>query len=100
VPVCWVNRPQTVEPVYYPSVAENSAEGTEVIRLEAFDHDVTNGALTYDITSGNPQAFFAIDRITGTLYVTTLWLMPSARNELVWTEILFQFICSPLYVRL
>jgi len=60
------NRPQTAQPVYYPEVLELSREGTEVIQLQAFDHDVANGELTYDITSGNPQGFFAVDRITGT----------------------------------
>jgi len=59
------NRPQTAQPVYYPAVFEGTDEGTEVIQLEAFDHDITNGGLTYDITSGNPQGFFAIDRLTG-----------------------------------
>lgn len=61
------NRPQTAQPVYYPSVPEGSRQGTEVIQLQAFDHDVANGGLSYDITSGNPQGFFAIDRSTGTL---------------------------------
>ena len=62
------NVPQTADPVYYPTVLEGSPEGTSVLRLEAFDQDSTaNGALTYEITSGNPQGFFAINRTTGTL---------------------------------
>jgi len=64
------NRPQTAQPVYYPSVLEGSEEDTEVIRLEAFDHDIVNGGLTYDITSGNPQGFFAINRLTGMLLLS------------------------------
>jgi protocadherin Fat 1/2/3 len=60
------NAPQTSDPVYYPTVPEQSPEGTSVFRLEAFDHDSTaNGALTYEITSGNPQGFFVINRTTG-----------------------------------
>lgn len=68
------HRPQTAEPVYYPSVLEGSRPGTEVIQLQAFDHDVVNGGLTYDITSGNPQGFFAIDRVTGTVHHHSLCL--------------------------
>ena len=67
------NRPQTAQPVFYPTVMEGSREGTEVIQLQAFDHDIANGGLTYDITSGNPQGFFAIDRITGTLTRLSLY---------------------------
>jgi len=59
------NQPQTAQPVYHPTVSEGSREHTEVIHLQAFDHDMANGALTYDITSGNPQGFFAINRTTG-----------------------------------
>jgi len=51
-------------------VLEGSEEDTEVIRLEAFDHDIVNGGLTYDITSGNPQGFFAINRLTGMLLLS------------------------------
>ena len=62
------NVPQTVQPVYYPSVAENSPPGTTVLRLEAYDEDGPSAEgyqITYDITSGNPQGFFSIDRKTG-----------------------------------
>jgi len=60
------NVPRTVEPVYYPSVLEGSPNGTSVIKLEAFDLDGSaNNLFTYDITVGNPQGFFSIDRISG-----------------------------------
>ena len=60
------NVPQTAEPVYYPTVLEGRPEGTKVIQLEAFDlDDSANGVLTFEITSGNPQGFFQIDRTTG-----------------------------------
>jgi len=63
------NIPQTPEPVYYPTVMENSPEGTSVFQLDATDLDDTaNGALTYEIVSGNPQGFFAISRTTGMHY--------------------------------
>jgi len=67
------NRPQTARPLYRPSVPEASPDGTPVIRLDAFDHDDTaNGALSYRISSGNPQAFFTIDPLTGILSVLSL----------------------------
>ena len=67
------NRPQTARPLYRPAVPEASPVGTPVIRLDAFDHDDTaNGALSYRISSGNPQAFFTIDPLTGILSVLSL----------------------------
>ncbi len=60
------NVPQTLEPVYYPAVMENSPEGTSVVKLEASDHDGSrNNRFSYEITSGNPQGFFHIDGRTG-----------------------------------
>jgi len=72
------NRPQTPQPVYHASVLEGSRDDTDVIQLDAFDHDDTaNGGLTYDITSGNPQGFFSIDRLTGAL----IDIRPSVDNS-------------------
>ena len=60
------NIPQTLEPVYYPTVVESSPEGTSVVRVQGYDLDVsTSTQLSYDITSGNPQGFFIIDSVTG-----------------------------------
>ena len=71
------NVPQTVDPAYYPRVQEGAPEGTVVLQLEAHDADALSspppggpgGAqsslLVYDITAGNPQGFFTIDRKTG-----------------------------------
>ena len=65
------NVPQTIQPVYYPSIMENSPEETSVERLQAFDLDDTkNNQITYSISSGNPQGFFIIDRNTG-MYLYT-----------------------------
>ncbi|KAK1792515.1 hypothetical protein P4O66_012453, partial [Electrophorus voltai] len=59
------NAPQTPEPVYYPSIAENSPKDVSVIRIEAVDPDTGSGdGLTYRITSGNPQGFFSINAKT------------------------------------
>ena len=60
------NTPQTQDPVYYPSVPENSPEGTSVVKLVATDMDSSsNNQVRYAISSGNPQGFFAIDASTG-----------------------------------
>lgn len=60
------NAPQTSEPVYYPSVMENSPKDVSIIQIEAVDPDTkSSDKLTYRITSGNPQGFFAINPKTG-----------------------------------
>lgn len=60
------NAPLTTEPVYYPSVPENSPKDVSVIQIQAFDLDSeSSDNLSYKITSGNPQGFFAIDSQTG-----------------------------------
>ncbi|XP_066574333.1 protocadherin Fat 1a isoform X3 [Amia ocellicauda] len=66
------NAPQTSEPVYYPSVMENSPKDVSVIQIEAFDPDSSSSdKLTYKITSGNPQGFFAINSKTGLVTTTS-----------------------------
>lgn len=60
------NAPQTSEPVYYPSVMENSPKDMSIIQINAVDPDAkASDKLTYRITSGNPQGFFAINTKTG-----------------------------------
>lgn len=60
------NAPQTSEPVYYPSVMENSPKDVSIIQIDAADPDSkASDKLGYKITSGNPQGFFAINAKTG-----------------------------------
>lgn len=60
------NAPQASEPVYYPSVMENSPKDVSIIQIEALDPDAkSSDKLSYKITSGNPQGFFAINSKTG-----------------------------------
>ncbi|KAI4552983.1 hypothetical protein MJT46_016277 [Ovis ammon polii x Ovis aries] len=64
------NAPLTSEPIYYPVVMENSPKDVSVIQIQAEDPDSSsNEKLTYRITSGNPQNFFAINVKTGLTYI-------------------------------
>uniref|UniRef100_Q8BNA6-2 Isoform 2 of Protocadherin Fat 3 n=1 Tax=Mus musculus TaxID=10090 RepID=Q8BNA6-2 len=66
------NAPLTSEPIYYPVVMENSPKDVSVIQIQAEDPDSgSNEKLTYRITSGNPQNFFAINIKTGLITTTS-----------------------------
>ncbi|XP_051506018.1 protocadherin Fat 1-like [Myxocyprinus asiaticus] len=66
------NVPLTTEPVYYPSVFENSPKDVSVTQIQAFDLDSKSSVnLSYKITSGNPQGFFAINSQTGLVTTTS-----------------------------
>nr|XP_028581876.1 protocadherin Fat 3 isoform X4 [Podarcis muralis] len=66
------NAPLTSEPIYYPSVLENSPKDVSVIQIQAQDPDSsTNEKMTYRITSGNPQNFFIINTKTGLITTTS-----------------------------
>jgi hypothetical protein len=56
----------TEQPVYYPSVLENSPPGTKIIHLNATDDDKDlNQKISFRIISGNPEGYFAINSTTG-----------------------------------
>lgn len=60
------NVPLTQNAVYYPSVPESSPAGVKVIQLIAEDKDDDPlQRITYRITSGNPEGFFAINSTSG-----------------------------------
>uniref|UniRef100_A0A3P8RFC4 FAT atypical cadherin 1a n=1 Tax=Astatotilapia calliptera TaxID=8154 RepID=A0A3P8RFC4_ASTCA len=76
------NAPQTSEPVYYPSVMENSAKDVSIIQINAVDPDAkASDKLTYKITSGNPQGFFAINTKTGLVTTTSRKLDREQQDE-------------------
>ncbi|KAM6940342.1 protocadherin Fat 1a isoform 2-T2 [Xenentodon cancila] len=76
------NAPQTSEPVYYPSVVENSPKDVSIIQINAVDPDSKSGdKLTYRITSGNPQGFFAINTKTGLVTTTSRKLDREQQDE-------------------
>lgn len=60
------NAPLTEFPVYYPLVAENSPAGVHILQMYADDDDDDpQQTITYRITSGNPEGFFAINSTSG-----------------------------------
>lgn len=60
------NVPLTQQPVYYPAVLESSPSGTKILHLVADDNDIDPlQRISYRITSGNPEGFFAINSTTG-----------------------------------
>uniref|UniRef100_A0A8D3B4U7 FAT atypical cadherin 3b n=1 Tax=Scophthalmus maximus TaxID=52904 RepID=A0A8D3B4U7_SCOMX len=66
------NAPLTSDPIYHPVVVENSPKDVSVIRIQAQDPDLTAtpSRLSYRITAGNPQNFFAINPKTGLITTT------------------------------
>ncbi|XP_076590809.1 protocadherin Fat 3-like isoform X7 [Chaetodon auriga] len=68
------NAPLTSEPVYRPSVQENSPRDVSVVQITAQDPDATPpdtaDRLNYRIISGNPQNFFTINTHTGLITTT------------------------------
>uniref|UniRef100_A0A8C9XKL9 FAT atypical cadherin 1a n=1 Tax=Sander lucioperca TaxID=283035 RepID=A0A8C9XKL9_SANLU len=76
------NAPQTSEPVYYPSVMENSPKDVSIIQINAVDPDAkASDKLTYRITSGNPQGFFAVNTKTGLVTTTSRKLDREQQDE-------------------
>lgn len=60
------NVPLTESAVYYPSVPESSPANVKVLQLLAEDKDDDPlQRITYRITSGNPEGFFAINSTSG-----------------------------------
>jgi len=58
------NYPRPLEPVYWPTVSENSPSNTPVVTISAVDED-PDSVLSYTILSGNPQSLFSINSATG-----------------------------------
>ncbi|XP_062865096.1 protocadherin Fat 1a [Trichomycterus rosablanca] len=76
------NAPYTSEPVYYPSVMENSPRDVSVIQIDAYDPDTrSSNRMSYKISSGNPQGFFNIDAKTGLVTTTSRKLDREQQDE-------------------
>ncbi|XP_061103933.1 protocadherin Fat 3-like [Conger conger] len=67
------NAPLTSDPIYRPAVTENSPRDVAVIQIQAEDLDAaaSGDRLSYRITAGNPQNFFAINPQTGLITTTS-----------------------------
>ena len=62
--------PHFIHPSYTGSIAENSAVGTVLLSITASDADLPpNANLTYYITGGDPRGHFAVESVSGKLYV-------------------------------
>ncbi|XP_054868346.1 protocadherin Fat 3a isoform X5 [Amphiprion ocellaris] len=79
------NAPLTSEPLYRPSVPENSPRDVSVIQIRAQDPDATPTGtadrLNYRIISGNPQNFFTINNHTGLITTTSRRLDREQQTE-------------------
>ncbi|XP_061658390.1 protocadherin Fat 3-like isoform X4 [Syngnathoides biaculeatus] len=77
------NAPLTSDPIYHPSVMENSPKDVSVIRIQAQDPDLTAtpSRLSYRITAGNPQNFFYINPKTGLITTTARKLDREQQSE-------------------
>uniref|UniRef100_A0A8C5QK66 Protocadherin Fat 3 n=1 Tax=Leptobrachium leishanense TaxID=445787 RepID=A0A8C5QK66_9ANUR len=76
------NAPLTSEPIYYPTVMENSPKDVSILQIPAVDPDSNSSdKLTYRITSGNPQNFFAINPKTGLITTTSRKLDREQQEE-------------------
>ncbi|XP_041850205.1 LOW QUALITY PROTEIN: protocadherin Fat 3a [Melanotaenia boesemani] len=69
------NAPLTSQPLYRPSVPENSPRDVSIIHIQAQDPDASPTTSTdwfnYRIISGNPQNFFTINSRTGLITTTS-----------------------------
>ncbi|XP_072119468.1 protocadherin Fat 3a isoform X1 [Mobula birostris] len=66
------NAPISSQPIYHPSVMENSPKDVPIVQIQAYDPDSSSSdKMTFKITSGNPQNFFTINSKTGLIMTTT-----------------------------
>ena len=90
------NVPLTEQPVYYPSVPENSPAGTKIIQLLATDDDKDpEQKISYRLMKGNPEGFFAMNTTTGEcVCVCGIWVCTSLHLiiKLFLCEILITFM--------
>ncbi|XP_058828867.1 fat-like cadherin-related tumor suppressor homolog isoform X4 [Topomyia yanbarensis] len=76
------NVPLTEEAVYYPSVPESSPNDVKVLQLIAEDRDIDPlQQISYRITSGNPEGYFAINSTSGLITTTARKLDRENQSE-------------------
>ncbi|KAM4566902.1 protocadherin Fat 3-like isoform 2-T3 [Odontesthes bonariensis] len=79
------NAPLISEPLYRPSLPENSPQDVSVIQIQAQDPDALPSSITdwfnYRIIGGNPQNFFTINPHTGLITTTSQKLDREQQTE-------------------
>ncbi|XP_077398228.1 protocadherin Fat 3a isoform X4 [Festucalex cinctus] len=79
------NAPLTSEPLYRPSIPENSPRDVSVVQIQAQDPDAAPHSsadrLSYRVISGNPQNFFTINPRTGLITTTSRKLDREQQTE-------------------
>ncbi|XP_061923837.1 protocadherin Fat 3a isoform X4 [Entelurus aequoreus] len=79
------NAPLTSEPLYRPSIPENSPRDVSVIQIEAQDPDSplpsSTDRLNFRVISGNPQNLFTINTRTGLITTTSRKLDREQQTE-------------------
>ncbi|XP_061781512.1 protocadherin Fat 3a isoform X6 [Nerophis lumbriciformis] len=79
------NAPLTSEPLYRPSIPENSPRDVSVIQIQAQDPDSplpsSTDRLNFRVISGNPQNFFTINTRTGLITTTSRKLDREQQTE-------------------
>ena len=64
------NAPEFLEQVYVASVAEDTLINAIIISINASDTDsFSNAAITYSLVGGNNEGLFAIDSLTGDIFL-------------------------------
>ncbi|XP_072332549.1 protocadherin Fat 3-like isoform X2 [Scyliorhinus torazame] len=92
------NAPIASQPIYHPSIMENSPKDVPIVQIQAYDPDSSSSdKMTFRITSGNPQNFFTINSKTGLIMTTSRKLDREQQAEHVLEVMVADGSSSPKY---
>ncbi|XP_072433894.1 protocadherin Fat 3-like isoform X4 [Chiloscyllium punctatum] len=92
------NAPICSQPIYHPSIMENSPKDVPIVQIQAYDPDSSSSdKMTFKITSGNPQNFFTINSKTGLIMTTSRKLDREQQAEHVLEVMVTDGSSSPKY---
>ncbi|XP_059502537.1 protocadherin Fat 3a isoform X5 [Stegostoma tigrinum] len=92
------NAPICSQPIYHPSIMENSPKDVPIVQIQAYDPDSSSSdKMTFRITSGNPQNFFTINPKTGLIMSTSRKLDREQQAEHVLEVMVTDGSSSPKY---
>ncbi|XP_067890087.1 protocadherin Fat 3a isoform X2 [Heterodontus francisci] len=92
------NAPISSQPIYHPSIMENSPKDVPIVQIQAYDPDSSSSdKMTFRITSGNPQNFFTINSKTGLIMTTSRKLDREQQSEHVLEVMVTDGSSSPKY---